>query len=123
MIVSITGSRTITDYKLVAQAAKESGFKITEIISGGAGGVDTVAEIFAKINGIPFKEYPADWKTFGKRAGHLRNGTMSEVAEAAIVVWNGVSKGTADYIKKIEALGKPLYLKKVENKKYSKELK
>lgn len=119
MIISITGSRTITNYRLVCDAVRESGFKIDKIISGGAGGIDTLAEIYAKQHGIPFQEYPADWKKFGKRAGPIRNKEMADDIHAAIVIWNGISKGTADYIKQVEIRNKPLYLKQATNKHYS----
>jgi hypothetical protein len=119
MIVSITGSRSVTDYKIVCEAVNQSRFRITKIISGGAGGVDTLAEIYAKNHGIEFEEFEANWKLYGRRAGPIRNGEMAAVAEAAIVVWNGESKGTLDYVNKIKKLGKPLYLKQVTNKKYS----
>ena len=119
MIVSITGSRSITDYKLVCAAVNESRFQITKIVSGGAAGVDTLAEVYAKNNGIEFEEYSAKWKIYGRRAGPIRNAEMAAVAEAAIIIWNGISKGSADYIKKIETMNKPLYLKKVSQKKYS----
>lgn len=121
MIISITGSRAITDYKLVCAAINESPFDladITKIISGGAGGVDTLAEIFAKNHGIPFEEYPANWKLYGKRAGPIRNKEMESKIEAAVVIWNGASKGTKHYIDLVKASGKPLYLKQVTNKKY-----
>lgn len=119
MIISITGSRTITDYKLVCQAVNESGFYVTKIISGGAGGIDTLAEIYAKANGIPFEEYPANWKLYGKRAGPIRNREMEKEIEAAVVIWNGASKGTKHYIDLVRASGKPLYLKQTTNKRYS----
>lgn len=116
MIVSITGSRTIFDYKLVCQAVNESRFTITKIISGGAGGVDTLAEVYAKNHGIEFEEFPANWKMYGKRAGLLRNKEMAAVAEAAIVVWNGKSTGTKDYVSHLG--DKPVHLKIVTDKKY-----
>lgn len=118
MIVSITGSRTITDYKLVCQAVNESKFDVTKIISGGAGGVDALARIYAYNHGIPFEEYPANWKLFGKRAGPIRNKEMEKQIEAAVVIWNGASKGTKHYIELVKASKKPLYLKQVANKVY-----
>jgi hypothetical protein len=116
MIVSITGSREITKYALVAEAVKKSGFVITKIISGGARGVDTLAEVYANVNEIEFQEYPANWKLYKKRAGHLRNIEMADIAEAAIIIWNGKSTGTADYIELIDARDKPKHLRIVENK-------
>lgn len=119
MIISITGSRTITDYKLLCLAVNESRFDITKIISGGAAGIDSLARVYAYNHSIPFEEYPADWKKFGRRAGPIRNREMEKEIEGAIVLWNGASKGTLDYIKLVQASKKPLYLKQVTNKKYS----
>lgn len=124
MIVSITGSRSITDYKLVCQAVNEfravyPKIEITKIISGGAAGVDSLARIYAYNHGIDFEEFPANWKLFGKRAGLIRNKEMEEKIDAAIVLWNGVSKGTQHYINLVKTSRKPLYLKQAVNKKYS----
>lgn len=40
----IAGSRSITDYALIQKAVSESGFEITEVVSGGAIGVDRLGE-------------------------------------------------------------------------------
>jgi predicted Rossmann fold nucleotide-binding protein DprA/Smf involved in DNA uptake len=66
MKVIVAGSRDITDYVWVLRAISEAKFKITEIVSGGAKGVDSLGEMYAKENGIPLKVFPADWKTYGK---------------------------------------------------------
>ena len=42
MKVIIAGSRNFTDYKVLQDAIKNSGFKITEVVSGGAKGVDSL---------------------------------------------------------------------------------
>jgi uncharacterized protein YaaQ len=39
MKVIIAGSRNITDYQQVVQVVRDSGFRITEVVSGGARGV------------------------------------------------------------------------------------
>ncbi len=43
------------------------------IISGGATGIDTMAELYAKKHNIPTQIFQAEWKQHGKRAGILRN--------------------------------------------------
>ena len=43
----IAGSRDITDYTVVLSAILLSEFKITEVVAGGARGVDKLAERFA----------------------------------------------------------------------------
>jgi hypothetical protein len=64
------------------------------IIHGGARGIDTEAGRWAESKGKEVIVYPADWKTYGKRAGYIRNAEMSYQCHAAILVWNGYSKGT-----------------------------
>lgn len=44
-------------------------FGIDEIVSGGASGVDTLAEEYANLYQIPFKLFPADWKNTGRQQG------------------------------------------------------
>jgi hypothetical protein len=98
MKVIIAGSRTITDFALVENAIKESGFEITEVVSGGCAGPDQLGERWAAINNIPVKVFPADWETYGKAAGPMRNERMAAYGEALIVCWDGKSKGTANMV-------------------------
>ena len=94
----IAGSRTITDMQLVVKAIQQAPFTITEIISGGAKGVDTLAQEYAKINGIPFHLFEADWAQYGRRAGFIRNEDMAIEAEALIAIWDECSSGTRHMI-------------------------
>lgn len=98
MKVIIAGSRFIKDYNLVAEAIKESGFNITEVVCGAANGVDSLGERYAKENGIKLSYFYADWKGLGKRAGHARNEQMGNYANALVAVWDGESKGTKHMI-------------------------
>ena len=50
MKVIVAGSRTIVDCTIVGEAIYKSGFKVTEIVSGGAAGVDRCGEWFAASN-------------------------------------------------------------------------
>ena len=76
----------------------ENGIK-PEFVSGGCRGVDTLAERFCKLHGYPIKVFNADWATYGKRAGYLRNKQMAEYASGVpdsvlIAFWDGKSRGT-----------------------------
>lgn len=73
---------------------------ITEIISGGAKGVDTLAKRFAEENNILWKEYLPDYKQFGKQAALQRNTLIVEDSDVIIAFWDGHSRGTKDTIKK-----------------------
>lgn len=64
-------------------------------IAGGARGADTEAIRLAKIWGIPYKIYPADWEQYGKRAGYIRNQQMLDEGKPDLVVAFPGGKGTA----------------------------
>jgi hypothetical protein len=110
MKVIIAGSRNILDYKAVGQAITASKFDITEVVCGCAIGVDSIGRTWGIANGIPVKEFPADWDEFGRSAGILRNIKMAEYADAAIIVWDGKSKGSLNMIKEIKKLNKPYFI-------------
>lgn len=94
----IAGSRSITDSGQVDNAIAASGFHITEVVCGGAQGVDELGNQWASAHKLPVTTFLADWDKHGKRAGPLRNEAMAQYAEAAIIVWDGISRGTADMI-------------------------
>lgn len=98
MKVIIAGSRTITKYDAVSNAIQWSGFEITEVVSGGAIGVDTIAERWAADKGIEVKRFDANWDLLGKAAGPVRNAEMAQYADALIAVWDGKSRGTMSMI-------------------------
>lgn len=78
MTILIAGSRDFYDYaefKYVMDYAHEK-YNITEIVSGGARGADSLAERYAKENIIPIKIFPAKWDMYGKSAGFIRNAEM-----------------------------------------------
>jgi hypothetical protein len=90
----IAGSRDITDINIVVKAVADSGFQITEVVSGTARGVDRLGEEWATLQKVPIKRFPADWNKHGKSAGYLRNKEMAEYADQAIVVILNGSKGS-----------------------------
>lgn len=101
----IAGTRTITSLAIVAEAIKASEFDIAEVVSGGAPGVDALAEKWAEEHGIPVKRFPADWNRYGRRAGPIRNTEMAGYAEALIAVWDGQSRGTKNMIRQARKHG------------------
>lgn len=95
----IAGSRTMTNMDIVKRAIDMSGFMITEVVCGGAKGVDTLGRKWAG-NGIliPVKMFPANWNKHGKIAGSLRNIEMAKYADALIAIWDMKSNGTKHMI-------------------------
>lgn len=110
MKVIIAGSRNITDYKAIGQAINASKFEITEVVCGCAIGVDRIGQTWAIANGIPVKEFPANWDVYGRSAGPMRNIKMAEYADAAIIVWDGKSPGSLNMIQEIKKVNKPYFI-------------
>jgi hypothetical protein len=96
--VIIAGSRTITDMSEVLIAIHDSGFAITEVVCGGATGVDNCGRFWAASHNIPVKMFPAQWDKHGPAAGPIRNRTMAENADALILVWDGRSRGSRNML-------------------------
>lgn len=69
------------------------------IIEGGAKGVDRAAGDWATNNYALLKVYPADWNTYGKAAGYIRNQRMLDEGEPDLVVAFPGGKGTDMMIK------------------------
>ncbi len=113
MKVIIAGSRDIVDPHVVDDAVRESGFEVTEVVSGGARGIDRMGELWGAKHGIPVKVFRADWEKHGKSAGVRRNREMAEYAEACIAIWNG-SRGTANMIDEAGMHNLKLFIKKVD---------
>ncbi len=95
------------------EGMKRVPWDITEVITGKARGIDRLGELWAYRHGIPVMEFPADWKRLGRRAGPLRNAKMAEQCEAAVIFWDGESRGTKDMLNRVWDTDKPVYLIKL----------
>jgi len=113
MRVIVAGSRTIKDYTVVKDAIEKSGFDVSILITGGAIGVDTLAETWAGTHGIKVLKYEPDWGKYGRAAGPIRNSTMIKNADALVAVWDGISRGTRDIIEKAMRAGLRVYGHKI----------
>ena len=96
--VIVAGSRRITSYEAVARALDNSPFSITVLLSGGSKGVDTLAEAWARKQGIPIERFPLNWKLYRKSAPLIRNCEMAKDADAFLALWDGYSSGTVGMI-------------------------
>jgi hypothetical protein len=110
MKVIIAGGRNL-DLPIVtiSSLVVDSGFNLTQVVSGGATGVDRSGELYAEVMGIPTVVFEAEWDRYGKRAGPIRNSKMAVYADALIAVPDG-GPGTYDMIDKMKALGKPVFI-------------
>lgn len=117
MRVIIAGSRTLADeghYYTVLSALSNALREwklaaVTEIVSGGAAGVDAIGEHIAERFDIALKVFPADWDKHGKKAGYLRNVQMADYADALVLVWDGKSRGSKMMKDIAEKRGMPVY--------------
>lgn len=101
MKVIIAGSRSFSDYDLLKEKMdkilKNQNKEEIEIISGTANGADKLGERYAKENNLKLKKFPADW-SLGKKAGYIRNEEMAKYADACVVLWDEMSKGSKHMI-------------------------
>lgn len=102
MKVGVIGSRTIIKIDLDKYLPKET----TEIISGGAKGVDTLAKNFALNNNIKITEYLPKYELYGKTAPLKRNIEIINNSDIIIVFWDGTSRGTKFVIDECEKINK-----------------
>lgn len=84
------------------------------LISGGANGVDTVAETTCEGLAIGCMIFYPKWQTHGRAAGFIRNREMVENADKVVVFWDGKSKGTKSTIDLAKKAGKLWHLQIVE---------
>lgn len=96
MKVAVVGSRTFTDYKFLEKKLKK--IEIDTLISGGAIGADTYAQMYAEKNNIKIQIFKPDWKRYGRSAGMIRNKLIVNTCDFLIAFWDGKSKGTKNSI-------------------------
>ena len=79
----------------------------SEIISGGAVGVDKAAETAALRNGLKLTVYLPDYRRYGRGAPLKRNIEIIEHADIVLVFWDGTSKGTKHVIENCRKRNNP----------------
>ncbi len=90
MKLLIIGSRTITNFDPAGYIPEETDL----IISGGAKGVDRVAEQYADSHGIEKLIILPQYEKFGRAAPLKRNEEMVDLADTVLAIWDGESRGT-----------------------------
>ena len=66
----------------------------TEIVSGGAKGIDTCAKDYAQRHGLKLTEFLPEYEKYGRGAPLRRNVTIIEYADLVLAFWDGKSRGT-----------------------------
>ena len=106
MKLLIVGSRSIKDFDLSPYIPRETEL----IISGGASGLDTIAEQYADTHKISKLILHPKYDKYGKAAPIKRNEVMVDLADQILVVWDGKSRGTAHTINDARKKNKPITL-------------
>ncbi len=79
---------------------------VTEIVSGGARGIDSCAKQYAMEHLIKYTEFLPEYNRFGKAAPLKRNIQIIEYADVVIAIWDGKSRGTKYVIEQCKRAGK-----------------
>lgn len=99
--LAIIGSRSFNDWLLCLTIADEIVSEyptIDTIVSGGAKGADKLGHKFSRYKRFKYKEFLPNWDKYGKSAGMIRNRTIIDNSDYALIFWDGLSKGTKNSI-------------------------
>ena len=102
MKVAVIGSRELKVNNLEKYLPEE----VTEIVSGGARGIDTSAREYALKNNIKLKEFLPEYEKYGRSAPLKRNMQIIDYADMVLAFWDGKSKGTKFVIDSCKKMGK-----------------
>jgi len=113
--VGVVGSRSITDEKKVGAAVakltlllQSKNKLLTRVHSGGARGVDKCARTHANKVGLGGTDFLPEQP----RAKYYfaRNQKIVDASDVLLAVWDGVSRGTQDTIRRAHKKGIPVYV-------------
>ena len=110
MKIAVVGSRGLS----LSFDDFEFGEVITELVSGGARGVDRLAAEFARSRGITVKEFLPRYELYGRAAPLKRNEEIVDYADKVYIFWDGKSRGTEFVCTYCKKTGKPFVLKVID---------
>lgn len=110
--VAVVGSRGITAVDLSQFLPRNCCL----IVSGGARGVDTIAEQYAKDHGIKTLIIRPDYERYGRSAPIRRNDIIVDNADLVLAFWDGESHGTKYTIDYAKKTGKPVKIHVPKNR-------
>jgi hypothetical protein len=112
MNVAIIGSRNFQDLEQVASYVRENLQRgLDTVVTGGARGVDAMAERAARMHGCGVIMHKPDYDKFGRGAPLVRNKAIVRDADMVVAFWDGKSRGTLHAISTARELGKKLVIK------------
>ena len=111
MKLAIIGSRNL----MVDNLEKYIPIGVTEIISGGAKGIDLCAKLYAQRNEIKLTEILPEYNKYKRGAPLKRNLEIIKIADRAIAFWDGKSTGTKFVIDNCKKQGVPIKVYIINN--------
>ncbi len=110
MKVAIIGSRNL----YIDNLEKYLPADISEIVSGGARGIDSCAKNYSLNTGIKLTEFLPDYVKYGKGAPLKRNLQIIEYADCVVAFWDGKSRGTKYVIEECKKRNKNIKVVTIE---------
>lgn len=111
MKVAIIGSRNLIINNLEKYIPNDT----TEIVSGGAKGIDTCAREYAKSKKLKLTEFLPEYNKYKKAAPLKRNLQIIKYADIVIAFWDGKSKGTKYTIDNCKKQNKKIIVHTIKN--------
>ena len=108
MKVAVIGSRCLRVDDLEKYLPDET----SEIVSGGAVGIDSCAREYALRNSIKLTEFLPEYDKYGRAAPLRRNLDIIAYADLVLAFWDGESRGTLHVINNCKARNIPLKIYK-----------
>lgn len=106
MRIAVVGSRSLDGrfYPVLSECIPPGA---SEIISGGASGVDSLAERYAKEQNLPMTVIRPDYKTYAHMAPLIRNSQIVADSDFTLILWDGKSRGSLNVIMTCIKTNKP----------------
>ena len=111
MKLLIVGSRSIESFSLEDYIPEDTDM----IISGGACGIDSLAEQYADLHRLSKYILRPRYDLYGRAAPIKRNEQMVDLADAVLVIWDGHSKGAQSTVKYTEKRTSPSRLSRLDS--------
>ena len=112
--VAIVGSRDFKRREIIEEFM--SNLQNVEIVTGGARGVDKIAEWVAKRRGLPVTVFKPDFsKGYDITEYHKRNRKIAEYADEVHIFWHKPTPGSSSTLRYAAVLGKPVFVHEIKN--------